>query len=397
MNPSSARRKSSSCIGNEIVPDASISAMSKGGYSKLLTKLQESNAENLRLRAEILEREQRIAAMDPTVPEKNGHLSENRATTEKKSKLIEFWTSTPVWGALAVPAAFIVSSWSVKAVYALVWAVLCFEFIRLRVGTSKRMRFTANSLFPAILASGFVVGWPYLPKPKSEPDLDRKLSAFGGTLSDEIVRRLSSSALTISSSQPRTTLAAAHPSVHGEVLSIALEQFYRFDGLPPKACVPYDMAMYLSITDEAEKDLSIRRYSVFALIDGKWVDLKGQFDIGVAPYSYGLITQQDGASIASTFDLRRNGFDYVMLQRPLAKDENFEGWMFFNSGLRLPGHNLRRITKVKGVFYDSAEERYEWMAVFPSKRGTVIAIPNQISFGPSIVIPPTSSCKPIGR
>jgi len=104
---------------------------------------------------------------------------------ESKSKLGEFWTSTPVWGALAVPAAFVVSSWSVKAAYALVWAVLCFEFIRLRVGTIKRTRVIANSLFPLALASVFVLGWSYLPKPKDQPDFDKELTKYGNIWTEE--------------------------------------------------------------------------------------------------------------------------------------------------------------------------------------------------------------------
>jgi hypothetical protein len=69
--------------------------------------------------------------------------------------------------------------------------VFVFEFVRIKAAENRRkLRYLLNALFAISLALGLALGWPYLPKPKEEPNMDRIFAAFADLLSDKIATRL---------------------------------------------------------------------------------------------------------------------------------------------------------------------------------------------------------------
>jgi hypothetical protein len=111
--------------------------------------------------------------------------------------------------------ALIVSPVSVKVVYGLVWAVLCFEFVRIRPYEGRKIGYLVSGLFAVLLAIAFVAVWPYLPKPKEEPNLDQTLAKFGDTLSDKIVSR------TLKAGSPANTVTT--PTARSIILKVPAE------------------------------------------------------------------------------------------------------------------------------------------------------------------------------
>jgi hypothetical protein len=159
--------------------------VSKGGYNKLFKKFQEATTDNLTLRSELIERNQTISELRATAS-----IPTEIREEKPKSKLREVWTSTPVWGAIGVLAALIISPFSVKFMYALVWLVLCVEFIRIKFGETGLRRYAANAIFAVGLLATMIIGWPYLPKPKEEPNFDAALARFGDKLPEKIAARV---------------------------------------------------------------------------------------------------------------------------------------------------------------------------------------------------------------
>jgi len=178
--------------------------------------------------------------------------------------------------------------------------------------------------------------------------------------------------------------------IPGEVIAIFTEPFYRFYQHPPVACEALDTALFVSVTNRSGRNLYIRGYSVEALVDSHWVHFKNAQVLGVDQYSFGLIAE---GRYAADLDLSKNGFDFVMQSRPLGNDEDFESWMFFNSGLRLHGKELQRIKKFKVSLRDSAGREYGFESPFPTPRGTTIVIPGQIAFGPKEDLPLGLKCQ----
>jgi hypothetical protein len=132
-----------------------------------------------------MERDQTISELRPTAP------IPTEITEEKpKGKFKEFWTSTPLWGVVSVLLTLAISPWSVKVIYVFLWAILCFEFIRVKIFRKKTFRYFLNGTFAVATATGFIVGWRYLPKPKEVPNLDAALAKFGDRLSDKIAARV---------------------------------------------------------------------------------------------------------------------------------------------------------------------------------------------------------------
>jgi hypothetical protein len=158
--------------------------VSKGGYNKLLTKLQESNAENLRLQREVLARDRSITVLKS---ESASDSQSKEQPTRKENKLWMFCNSTPVWAALsAMLTLYVSSAVSVKLTYGLVWTVVSVEFVRLEIVKSRVLRYVLNALFSLAVAASIVIGWPSLPKPKQEPDLDRKFAEWKEALTKSI-------------------------------------------------------------------------------------------------------------------------------------------------------------------------------------------------------------------
>jgi len=83
----------------------------------------------------------------------------------------------------------LISPVSVKIVYAVCWAIICFEFVRIKVfgGKPRKVGFTVSTAFAISLGVGIISAWPYLPKPERQPSLDSELAKFG----DSIVQRVS--------------------------------------------------------------------------------------------------------------------------------------------------------------------------------------------------------------
>jgi hypothetical protein len=161
-----------------------VQEVSKGGYNKILQKLRESNAENLRLQSEIIERDRRIAEMRPPIaPGTEDPLGKK---DKQESKLAKFWSSNAFWGVTSVLVALGISPHSMKLIYGVMWAALCLEFFRIKIVERRKTRYVINSGFAAALASVFFLAWPYLPKPKEEPDLDQKLTKLGDALTEKI-------------------------------------------------------------------------------------------------------------------------------------------------------------------------------------------------------------------
>jgi hypothetical protein len=125
--------------------------MSKGGYNKLLQKLQEALADNLRLRSQIMERDQKLAVPPPAPSDKAGS-----PAPQKSNKVKEFWTSTPVWGAISMVLTLVVSALSVKVIYFAAWVIFCFEFVRIRIVENRGWRYALNIWFCAVLGIGFI-------------------------------------------------------------------------------------------------------------------------------------------------------------------------------------------------------------------------------------------------
>jgi len=95
-----------------------------------------------------------------------------------RKKFAELWASTPVWGIIGVLVGAIVSQISLNLIFALTWAVLCFEFVRLRIFESKLPRYAANLAFSIMLGAACIFVLDILPKPKEQPSLDQQLDAF---------------------------------------------------------------------------------------------------------------------------------------------------------------------------------------------------------------------------
>ena len=102
--------------------------------------------------------------------------SSNPPTT--RSKLETFWSSTPVWGVLGLLGGAMISILSLKIVFGLAWAVLCFEFVRIRVFENGVLRRSSNVAFAVVLGAAFIATWPIVPKPKEPASLDQEMNAF---------------------------------------------------------------------------------------------------------------------------------------------------------------------------------------------------------------------------
>src|SRR5579872_833035 len=90
-------------------------------------------------------------------------------------KVSTFWRSTPVWGAISVLLSmFLASRISFKVAVFLCWAVLWFEFVRIRAVSKRWLRIGTNILFGVILAMGLIEVMPYI-QPKEQPTLDQQI------------------------------------------------------------------------------------------------------------------------------------------------------------------------------------------------------------------------------
>jgi hypothetical protein len=167
----------------------------------------------------------------------------------------------------------------------------------------------------------------------------------------------------------------------GEVLAIQPERFYRFYQHPPQSFERLNAGILVSVTNRAGRPLYTRGYSVKALAGKKWSQFKNANALGVDPYSFGLFF---GDHIQD-LDLSRNGFDYVTSIRPLADNEDFEGWMFGESDTPV---DPKSISKFQVTLYDSTETEYVFVSRFPTRRGTTITVPKQLAFGPTEVLLP---------
>ncbi len=153
----------------------------------------------------------------------------------------------------------------------------------------------------------------------------------------------------------------------------------RFYQAPPVAFERLDTQAYVSFTNLVGRPLAIRDWSFSIMIHNKWVKLNKGAGGGFEPYAFGILFPDR----IVRFDLRKNGFDYVMRERQLAVDENFEGWLFFNSG-GLTEADMKKVQKSDITLVDSAGEKFRHVSDYHPK---VIAIPTQLRFLPPEPIP----------
>lgn len=160
--------------------------MSKSGHDKLLKKYEEVCADNLVLHTKIMERDTALAELRSHIAvSESEHTSlEPKAMepTGVQQKLHELWNSNPLWTVMSMVSILLTYPWSIKFTYAIVWGVFCAQFIRLRVAENRRTRYALNVVFSLFLAIGLLIAWPYIPKPKEQPDFDRSLASLSGKI-----------------------------------------------------------------------------------------------------------------------------------------------------------------------------------------------------------------------
>lgn len=141
---------------------------------------------------------------------------------------------------------------------------------------------------------------------------------------------------------------------------------------PPVYFERLDTQAYVSFTNRVGRPLSIREWSFSIMVNNKWVKLKNSDGGGFEPYAFAMLFPDR----IVRFNLTTNGFDYVMRTRQLAVDENFEGWLFFNSG-GLTEADMKKVQKTDITLVDSSGEKFRYVSDY---RPRVIAIPTQLEF-----------------
>lgn len=95
-----------------------------------------------------------------------------------RTRLSGFWGSTPVWGGIGILVGAIASQVSLKLLFAAVWGIFLFEFVRVGFFARRFGRVVGNFVTGVILALGFIALWRITPKPKDPATLDQQMDAL---------------------------------------------------------------------------------------------------------------------------------------------------------------------------------------------------------------------------
>jgi hypothetical protein len=145
-----------------------------GGNShqrKMARRAEERIAEQVAQRvAQQIEAKSATSAVPPS--------DEEWSARSLREKMVSFWGSTPIWGAIGVLIGEMVSQLSIRLLFFAVWAVVFVEFVR--VGFFERRLFKAlgNIAVGLTLALVFFQLWKLSPKPKEPPTVDQYVEAF---------------------------------------------------------------------------------------------------------------------------------------------------------------------------------------------------------------------------
>jgi hypothetical protein len=149
--------------------------MSKGGYDKLLRKLEESNAENLRLQQEVVASRQTISELRTNV------VIETEEPIQRikgiKAKIGKFWASTPFWSGVTLLLGAIGSRVSTLLVYFAAWLLAVIEYIRIGFFKKLYLRIISVCVFGIVLVPVLAVIWKITPAQKESPTLDQQIDA----------------------------------------------------------------------------------------------------------------------------------------------------------------------------------------------------------------------------
>jgi hypothetical protein len=155
--------------------------MSKGGYDKLLKKLQESNVENLRLQNNLVASERAIAELRKSKSDEDAKLEREHVEASKASrlpkKIAALWNSHPAWGAIGVLLGILFEHLSRLLLFVGVWAVLLVEIIRIGFFRSRLQKWIGIPATLLILSGIFFGIWIIAPPPQEKPLLDTKIGS----------------------------------------------------------------------------------------------------------------------------------------------------------------------------------------------------------------------------
>ena len=149
--------------------------------------------------------------------------------------------------------------------------------------------------------------------------------------------------------------------LHARVVSASFGLVYQFFQHPPVYFKRLDTSLLVSVTNQTDKPLYLRRYVVSAFVGDRWITFENADSGAYWADSFGVTLPPVDPKFIRRFDLSENGFDYVMNQRPLNPHENLRLWMFFLSGLggirglSIPASDIKRF---KISFYDSTDKEY---------------------------------------
>ncbi|HLW83254.1 MAG TPA: hypothetical protein VKS20_14550 [Candidatus Acidoferrales bacterium] len=146
--------------------------------------------------------------------------------------------------------------------------------------------------------------------------------------------------------------------LYAQVLGLFPGPVYQFYKHPPVYFKRLDTMLYVSITNQTDIPLYLRRYSASAFVGGKWIAFKNADPSAYWADEFGAIipSQNQNPAMIKRFDLSKNGYDYVMNQRPLGPHENLRLWMFFMSGIG--DASEVKNSKFRLTFYDSTNNKY---------------------------------------
>jgi hypothetical protein len=158
-----------------------------------------------------------------------------------------------------------------------------------------------------------------------------------------------------------------------QVMAATFSPIYRFYQEPPVYFERLDAGVRTMLTNETDRPMYLRSYSVSALVGIQWVKFKNADSAAFEPYAFGEIVTKESQSFIGRYDLSDNSFDYIMQRGPLPPGEAKELWMFFISGLS--AKNLKEISQFRFVFHDSANKELSCVSDYSiaSDRGIVMS------------------------
>jgi hypothetical protein len=182
-------------------------------------------------------------------------------------------------------------------------------------------------------------------------------SPTAAQIADEVAKRLAGA----------KTTPKRGEEIYAEVLGATVDKIGQFYQHPPVYFKKLDTGLYVSLTNQSDYQIYLRRYSVSAAIKGKSVRFENPDPDVIEPDAFGII--DSSRMLIARFDLSQNGFDYVMGQHPLGAHENANLWMFFLTGTKDLKELAGTIDKFTITFYDSTNKTYRCMA--PFRKGAI--------------------------